>query len=244
MVESPTPPPLEESWRRFEKKLKDQQSLSNKPCATQRKNLLSLRLATVAGIIILLAGTLSLSFPVKAKALGEKIVSTVANLLSGTQMNIKTEYKNIEPDQVPPPPKDFREVNIEQERTVSLEEAKSASPFSIATPQYIPANYKLEQVKFQETGKATAVVTLKYNSSNTNYLLISEMNASDGYVQGYGYDIEDAIVQNIKIGDNNGRIIIFKNENISITWIKQGIVYELEGKIEKEEALKIVKSMH
>lgn len=237
MVESATPPPLEESWARFEKKLRE-----HKPPITKKKDFLFL--AAAAGVIILIVGTLTISFPVKARALCEKIVNTVETLVGSTQMNIKTDYKDSEPGRLPPPPDDFKEVPIGQEQTISLEEVKLVSPFTVSIPEYIPADYKLEQVKFQEMAKPVAKVTIKYNGPYSNYFLISEMNAPDGSVQGYGYDIEDAIVQDLNVGDKNGKIILFKNEKIRATWLQHSMMYGLEGKISREEALKIIESMH
>ena len=243
MVDSATPPPLEESWARFEKKIKKQQCLSIEPRKTEQRNLFLSKLAVAAVIFILLIGAFSISFPTKARAIGGKFVSSVENLLVGTQMNIKTGYKYSEPGRIPSPPEDFKEVPIEQERIVSLEEARSTSPFPITIPQYVPNGYKLDQIKFQKMVKDTAMVSTKYSHPNSNYFLISEMNAPDGYVQGYGYDIEDAIVQDIMIENSKGKIITFKNGSIKITWIRQGIVYEVEGTVLKEDALKIVESM-
>lgn len=241
MVESATPPPLEESWARFEKKLKKQQQLSNSP-SIERKKLLSLRLAATAGFIVLLIGALSISFPVKARAIGEKIVKTVETLLGGTQINIGTGYTRDEPG-APPPPEDLRELPASLERNISLEEARTISPFSLTIPQYIPAGYNLDQVKFQEMVKPAATVTLKYKGPDSHYFTLTEMNVPDAFARGYGYDIEDAVVEDLKIGDNTVKVIKFKNETIRISWMKQSIVYGLEGSIPREEAMKIVESM-
>ncbi|OPY57653.1 MAG: hypothetical protein A4E55_01499 [Pelotomaculum sp. PtaU1.Bin035] len=244
MVESANPPPLEESWGKFEKKLKEQRNLQRKPHMDKRKIFSTWRFTVAAGVIMLLAITSSMFFPVKARAIGEKITRTVVTLLGGTQVNVTTEYKNDEPNGAAPPPEDFKEVPIQQERIVSLEEAKSASPFQVAVPQYVSAGFKLEQVRFQGMVKNTAKVILRYNSNDTNYFQITEMNVPDSFVQGYGYDMEDASVEDIRIGDQNGKIIAFKDNSIRITWMKQGIVYELKGKIPQEEALKVIESMN
>jgi len=164
--------------------------------------------------------------------------------LGGTLMNIRTEYKHDESDRVPPPPEGFREITVENVRVVSLEEAKSASPFPVVTPQYMPGGFKLTEVKFQKLIKNAAQVQLKYTASGSRYFEITEKNTPAGYVQGYGYDIEDAVVQDIKIGNTSGKMIVFKDKSLKIRWIKLGIVYQLEGNISKEEALKIVESLH
>jgi hypothetical protein len=140
-------------------------------------------------------------------------------------------------------PEEIFLITIEQEKIVSLEEARSTSPFHITIPQYVPNGYKLDQIKFQKMVKDTTMVSTKYSHPNSNYFLISEMNAPDGYVQGYVYDIEDAIVQDIMIENSKGKIITFKNGSIKITWIRQGIIYEMEGKVLKEDALRIVESL-
>lgn len=211
MVESATPPPLEESWARFEKKLREQQSLAVKSSATGKKHFSFFKLAAAAGFIVLLVGAFSVSFPLKARAIGDRLVNTVETLLGGTLMNVRTEYKHDQPGNIPPPPEEFREVPVEQERIVSLEEAKAVSPFPIAIPQYFPAGYKLAEVKFQKMVKDTATVTLTYRGPGSKYFLVTQMNAPDGYVEGYGYDIEDAVVENTVIVGSHGKVSGFKD---------------------------------
>ncbi|WP_369332851.1 DUF4367 domain-containing protein [Desulfofundulus thermosubterraneus] len=50
--------------------------------------------------------------------------------------------------------------------------------------------------------------------------------------------------QDIKIGNTSGKMIVFKDKSLKIRWINLGIVYQLEGNVSKEEALKIVESLH
>lgn len=240
MVDSVTPPPLEESWARFEKKFIEQQKTYHK----KRRKLLFLRLAASAGVIIFLSGAFAVLFPVKSRAVGEKILSTVENLISPTQMNIRTGYRHNDPLEIPPPPKDgLTEVHIEQERIVSLEEAKTLSPFPVAIPYYIPDGYTIDQVKFQPMIKPVARVSLKYNGPDSKYFVLEEMNVPEGYVQGYGYDIEDAAVKDVKVGNSAGKLILFKNDRIRITWLNQSVLFTLEGKISEDEALKIAGSI-
>lgn len=110
MVESADPPPLEQSWARFEKKLKEEQAMMSQ--AVKSKALFPFRLAVAAGIIVLITGTLSFSFPTISKALGAKIVNIAEYLNSSTHMIISTDYKHNEqrPD---PPGEEIREVEIE-----------------------------------------------------------------------------------------------------------------------------------
>jgi len=67
-VDSITPPPLEESWARFEKKLQKQEKALHK---NKRKSLF-FKLAASAGVIIVLTGALAISVPGNARAIGEK----------------------------------------------------------------------------------------------------------------------------------------------------------------------------
>lgn len=230
MVDSITPPPLEESWARFEKKLGEQQKAYNK----KRRKLFFLRLAAAAGLIIILTGSFAISVPGKARAIRDKILYSVETLIGGTQINVKTEYRHSEPGQLPPPPKeDFAEVSIEQERIISLEEVKTVSPFPVTVPLYIPGGYTLDQVRFQPMIKPVARVSLKYYGPGSNYIVLEEINVPEGYVQGYGYNIEDAVVQDVRVGKNSGKIILFKNDRIRMTWVNQSVLFTLEGKMSK-----------
>lgn len=244
MVDSVTPSPLEESWARFEKILKEQQSLSKKAQGQKRKKyFLPLKLVATAGIIIIVAGVFSFSYPGKAKALGGKFVNSVIALLSGTQANIKTDYRHDEQEKAPPLNEGFREVTIGQEIVVSLEQARSISPFPIVIPRYSPAGYQLDTVKLQEMVKPVVKVTLNFIGPGLNSFFITQINSPSDYAQGYGYDIDDATVQDFEAGENNGKMITFKNNKVKSMWMKQGVVYILEGSIQKEEISKIIESM-
>lgn len=242
MVESAAPPPLEESWTHFEKKLQEQQSDIVKHPAGKSKNLLPMRLAIAAGIMLLLAGTISVSFPTKARALGVKIVNIVETLLSGTQMNVRTEYKHNEPGQTPPG-EGIREVDIGQKIAVSIDEARLASPYPLVIPEYLPPGFILDTVKFQEMVKPIAKVTMRFTGSDASYFLFTQVNTPGEYAQGYGYDLEDTTVEDFIAGENNGKLVTFKNNSIKLFWIKQGVIYTLEGAIPKEDAMKIIESM-
>jgi hypothetical protein len=239
-VDSITPPPLEESWARFEKKLQEQEKASHK---NKRKSLL-FKLAASAGVIIVLTGALAISSPGNARAIGEKILHTVETLLGGTQMNVKTSYRQHEPGQLPlPQEKGFSELPIEEGKIVSLEEAKKISPFPVLVPRYIPAGYTLDRVEYQPMTKPVVKISLLYKSPNADNIVLEEMNVPDGYVQGYGYDIEDAVTEDITVGKNSGQLILFKNERIRMTWINNSVLFTLDGRVSKEEAIKIAESV-
>lgn len=239
-VDSITPPPLEESWARFEKKLQKQEKALHK---NKRKSLF-FKLAASAGVIIVLTGALAISVPGNARAIGEKILHTVETLLGGTQMNVRTSYRHNEPGQLPPPPEEgFSELPIEEGKIISLEDAKKISPFPVLVPQYISAGYTLDRVEFQPMIKPVAKISLIYNGPNVDHIVIMETNVPDGYVQGYGYDIEDTVTEDIKVGKNSGQLILFKNDRIQMTWINNSVLFTLNGKISKEEAIKIAESM-
>jgi len=225
MVNSAPPPPLEESWAKLEQRLLEQHRLNNPP-GTKTKNSLSKSMFIAAGIIMIFI-SLSMSFPGGA-------ANIVENLIDRTQVNVGTQ---------PAPQEDFREVAVMQEKILTLEEAKAAAPFSILIPEYIPSDYNLAQVKYQEMANTTGLVTLKYIGPGTSYFIITEMNTPEGFVQGYGFDTEDAVAQDIKIGEAVGQLISYKNEKIRVNWIQKNIVYGLEGKVPKEDVLKITASM-
>lgn len=243
MVEAAAPPPLDQSWARFEKKLQEQQPDLVKNPVIKSKNLSPLRLAIAAGIIVLLAGTLSASFPAQARALGVKIVDIVGTLISGTQMNVRTEYKHYEPGQHPPPGEGIREVEIGRETAVSIDEARAACPYPLAIPKYLPHGFALDTVNLQEMVNPVVKVTMRFAGSDASYFLFTQVNSPGEYAQGYGYDLEDAAVEDFTAGENNGKLVTFKNNAIKFLWIKQGVVYSLEGNIPKEDALKIIESM-
>ncbi len=238
-VESAVPPPLEESWAKFEKKLQEREKALQK---TKKKSLL-FKLAASAGIIMVLTTAFAVSTPENARAIGEKILYSVETLLGGTQMNVRTGYKHSEPGQLPPPEEGFSELPLEKEKIISLEEMKKISPFPVLVPGYIPAGYTLDHIEFQPMAEPLAKISLLYNNSNGNEIVLEEINVPNGYVQGHGYDIEDAVTEDIKVGKNTGQLFLFKDESLRMTWINNSVLFTLNGKVSKKEALKIAESM-
>ncbi|MDD4238357.1 MAG: DUF4367 domain-containing protein [Desulfotomaculaceae bacterium] len=170
-------------------------------------------------------------------------MNIVGTLLSGTQMNVRTEYKHNETSRQPSPGEGIREVDIGQETAVSIDEARSACPYPLAIPKYLPPDFTLDTVKFQEMVSPVAKVTMRFAGSDSSYFLFTQVNSPGEYAQGYGYDLEDTTVEDFTAGENNGKLVTFKNNKIKFLWIKQGVVYSLEGTLPKEDALKIIESM-
>ena len=246
MVESVTPPPVDESWARFEAKLDAQHSNPEKHHYHKSHLRLGLlKAAVVAGAAVLIVGLLSCAFPVRTRAIGERLVERVTTLLNETQVNMRLGYQPQEPGQAQPnaPDEGFKEVTIEPETTVSLDEARARCPFPIAIPKYLPGNYKLDRVKLQELNKPLAEVTIDFAGPDSHYFSIVYLNAPHQYGQGFGYDIDDTSVEDFKAKDAEGKIAIFRGGTVKAMWIRQGVVYTLEGNISKEEALKTIESM-
>lgn len=246
LVESVTPPPVEESWARFEAKLKAQHYKPKKHfLKLMHLKLPLVRATAAAGIAVLIVGLLSCVYPAKARAIGERIVDRAISLLSGTQMHMRTGYRQNEPGQAPlgAPNEAFKEVAIGSEAIVSLDEARARCPFPITIPKYLPSGNKLGQVKLQELIKPVVKVAIDFTGPDSRHFSIVYLYSPVQYGQGFGYDIEDTLIEDFKVKDIDGKIAIFKNNTIKAMWISQGVVYTLEGNISKEDALKIIKSM-
>ena len=84
---------------------------------------------------------------------------------------------------------------------------------------------------------------MRFTGSDASYFLFTQVNTPGEYAQGYGYDLEDTTVEDFIAGENNGKLVTFKNNSIKLFWIKQGVIYTLEGAIPKEDAMKIIESM-
>ena len=241
MVESTTPPPVEDSWKRFEEKYRQGQATKHKQQVKKYKNLLSSKSIIAVAIIMIIV--IFISFPVNARAIGERLVNTITILLSDTHINVGTIYSHREPE--PIQQIIINELPIGEEVVATLEEVRLLTPYSIAIPNYIPDGYEFEELLFQELIQPLEVVkvTLKYTGPNSSYFQIQQKNVPIEYGSGQGYDIDDTIKQEFSAGQNKGIIYVFNNGKIKATWVKQGIVFVLEGMIQKEDALRIVESI-
>lgn len=239
IAESYSPPPTEESWARLEKKLRGLQVKDSKNYKYQIVKRM------VAGLCFILMATLvfSLSSPATAKSFGQKIITSITNLLGGTKVNQSTSYSVIDPKGSA---EMLREIAIGPEISISMDEARAITPFNILTPQYIPKYFTLNQVLSQELIKPYEVlkISLLYSGPETNYFQIIQTNASGEYGEGQGYDYEDALVEEFIAGENTGKKILYKDGRIKLKWMKNNIILSLEGNISHDDALKIVESIN
>mgnify|MGYP001020448093 FL=1 len=239
MVEEASPPPVEKSWLEFKKKYKER--TGSKISSAPKGSRILKKFLVAAGIVVFLAGAVSFSFPTMAKAIGKKIVSSIETLLTATQMNISTSYESDDGDKVPPA--GIQEIEIGKEQIMSQDEVLATAPFPVLFPAYIPESFILDRIEYQELTKNVAKVTLIYSGGNSDNLTIIQMNAPGGFTEGFAYDREDAVTEDILIGREKAKVIVFKNNSAKIMFVSEEVSIEVGGRISKEEALKISASL-
>lgn len=242
MVESATPPPFEDSWAKFEQKHLAQLNpqIPSSSNTGQRISIFK-RLAIAAGIIVFLTAGITVSFPQNARAIGEKIVNAISYLIGSNKVNIGTSYNNRENSSLND---DIIEIPVGQELVISLNEAKSLTPFEIVTPKYLPPGYKLDELVLQELIQPYLVVkvTLKY-VGDTGYFTIFQENTPGEYGAGQGYDTDDTIKESFEMEQKKGDLFTHKSGKVKANWLNQGMLFRIEGNISKNETLKIIESM-
>jgi hypothetical protein len=229
-------PPAEDVWREIA------QGLSSRTTLDRKRNLRR-RIIAAAVILAVSAGGFSAVFPQKVTAIGKKVMRIVTSFTQdtvtiNTTLQEKSDTKSGQP--APPPPEDNYSQPI-RPQIVSLEEARKLSPFPFRTPQYLPDGFQLKQVKIVKS-EVTAIITLEYGRQNSELFIcqeniLGEMTASDNVRAG------EAELREIDILGNKGTMIIFNNGLINVSFLADGIKYQINGYFKQDVLLKVAQSL-
>lgn len=123
-----------------------------------------------------------------------------------------------------------------------LEEAQKVMNFIIKIPT-VPAGFQLENVIVAREGdQMSNEVYLNYVSSEREFI-VAEKKLGGQYAFGGAADSDDTIVEEILINGQTANILSFKDGVRRITWLTQSNNFYIEGKLTKEEIIRIAESM-
>jgi len=219
-------PPVNEKWEDFVRRY----GLPNKRTSRLRKSLLA------AAAILLLVISVSFLHPSTTSALRERLYNSIKIFLGGSLYNINTVQKEN------PAPPVVQQNEISSEKELTLAEVQKIVYFSVAKPHYLPQGTELKKVLLTQAAGDTYSIKMEYSGNNQSLTMIQN-NIIGTHSGSFLYDSDDAKVSRVDINGSEGYLIMTKDGTSIIRWAMRSLEIELIGKIEKEELIKVAKSV-
>lgn len=223
-------PLSDEMWGQIRLKLKNE----------RRKILLKkLRPAFAAGIIISVLSVLLLYFQMPVMAFANRIIRSVEEFAGST---LKIHRKDVAQD-----------VNSGVDIISNIDdprigEAQKNIHFKMLIPGYIPEDFKLNNVDVLNKNKEKEVVTFQYiNTKDENKREAFEItqesfpSSTDNTIN--ILDEKDTNIEHIKINSIECTLIKYDDALNKLIWNNDHLGYEIDGRISKDDIIKIAKSM-
>ncbi|SFL94237.1 Protein of unknown function [Gracilibacillus orientalis] len=162
-----------------------------------------------------------------------------------TQINqTTTEEKDVSTGALP----DFdnittEEVQDEESKEMTLEEAQADTDFNISTPTYLPNSYQLESVTiFYDKAPATHV-QIEYVNDGNDVVTLHQTYQPDDFADAKVVDNEDTKIKTIALDGGEARLLEFKDDVRQIIWSTPQMNWLLEGTENERNLIKIAESM-
>lgn len=255
-MEDCDPPPVEEAWKRFKARLRRYE-------AERRKVRIGPwrlpRLALAAALLFALLIAIPITFPDQLGAIGRRVFHTTRTVvdLGDGEMNLMAgRHPQDQAPPSPPPPglgpeggtaldPEVKEIPMPPEQKgLSLEEVRSAAPFMVRAPRYLPAGYTRKDITYQpHPGGTSGRVEMFYEGPDGGHLRFEQFNITGGFGMGRGFDADDTEIREVRINGNSATLLIHKKQWCTLTWFDNEMFYELSGKIPPEEIQKVAASI-
>ena len=161
--------------------------------------------------------------------IGNEVMKTIA-IYKNLKFNVGLSEKDFE--FTPPEGAKIIERKLEEPEKMSLEEAEQKAGFKVLMPCYIPSGFKFEGATVLETVEGK-MVSMRYRSGE-KFLTITELLSEEKR--------EDKIGEEVDINGIKGRLVTFMNIT-SVKWICGELTITVSGNIDKEEVLKVARSI-
>ena len=221
-------PQADEMWGQIRIKLKKE----------RRKILLKrLRPAFAACILISVLSVLFINFQTPVMAFANKLIRSMEEFTGNT---LKIHRRDVAQDE-----KGGADItrNIDDPR---IHEAQKNINFDLIIPGYIPKDFKLSNVDVLNKNKEKEVVTLQYikNENRRESFEITQESFPSGVDDTLNIlDDEGVNVEHVKINGIECTLINYDSTLNKLIWINSHLGYKIDGRVSKEDIIKIAKSM-
>ncbi|MHB1043441.1 MAG: DUF4367 domain-containing protein [Eubacteriales bacterium] len=230
MIDVPEPD-FDSMWHNIEKNLKKADGSS--PQSSRWS--FPLKLLATAAAVTLVFVVMTLCSPVQAKAIGKRFLTTLKSIVTGDLINEMISYSS-ERGKYPDQP------NEQDNKHMEISEICEKAPFEVKIPGYLPPGYSLKDAQLSFITDHLAKVVLKY-SDNQAVIIITEKNVPNELGQSIGYDNEDTLREEVEINNQKFIVITHKSGSTEVMWFENSILFRIESKIPKEQALKIASGL-
>lgn len=238
-IKNSPPPPLssDEAWEKFKRKQHENHIKSNKTSMFKNKFI-------YAASLLLAFGSMMAFSAQNGSAFGR-----LSDIFQMTQGNVVQLFGKVgdEPkkDKNAPTSDQFSIVEGSEiiAKQVSLEEANQETAFTITIPKQIPKEFTLKNVTVSKTvGEKSKDIYLHYKSEKRAFTMNQKLTGEQ-FGFGMTVDRDDTKVEQITIQGQRGSLLQFKNGTLKLIWVSQRYYYSIQGKLTKDEAIRIAESM-
>ena len=221
-------PPADEMWEQIRSKLRKE----------RRKILLKrLKPAFAAGIIISVLSVFFINFQTPVMAFTYKIIRSVEEF-AGNILKIHRIVVTSDDDS--------RADIIRNIDDPRIGEAQKNIQFKLLIPGYIPMDFKLNNVDVLNKNKEKEVVTLQYINAKDENKRESFEITQESFPSGIDDTInilEGANIEHIKINGIEYTLISYDSTLNKLIWTNDHLGYKIDGRVSKDDIIKIAKSM-
>ena len=223
-------PPANELWGQIRCKFRKE----------RRKTLLTrLRPALAACIIMAVLSVLFINFQTPVMAFANRIIRSVEEFAGNT---FKIHRRDVTQD-----------VNggvgiISNTDDPRIGEAQKKIHFELRMPEYIPEDFKLNNVDVLNKNKEKEVVTFLYinakdEGSRKSYEITQE--SFPGGIDNTINILDDTgtKIEHIKINGIECKLVSYESTLNKLIWINEHIGYKIDGRVSKDDIIKIAESM-
>lgn len=223
-------PPANELWGQIRSKFREE----------RRKTLLmKLRPAFAACIIMAVISVLFINFQTPVMAFANRIIRSVEEFAGNT---FKIHRRDVTQDV-----KGGVDI-ISNTDDPRIGEAQKKIHFKLLIPEYVPEDFKLNNVDVLNKNKEKEVVTFLYintkdEGSRKSYEITQE--SFPGGIDNTINILDDTgtNIEHIKINGIECTLISYESTLNKLIWINEHIGYKIDGRVSKDEIIKIAESM-
>lgn len=174
-------------------------------------------------------------YPVEVQAISLKTANFIKSFFTGKVNIIGIDYEDKYTF-------GMEDKNIEKLFEPQLLDKINTLPYEILLPMDYLGSYKITSFDIHELGESFDVrITLAGNENKQ--INIRQININTGFSQGLSIDNEDTTQKEVRINGQAATLINYKNQEMLLNWLENGIFISISGKVSEEEILSIGTSM-
>lgn len=226
-------PNIDEQWTKFQEHLQLENNMT--PKIVHHK--ISYKKMTWAAVILIISSTIAFK-PISTVAFGEQFIELYNFIVGKTTKNQTESYQRTPSSDMPM----VQDLGTNEEKELTLEEAKSTIPYKLAIPNYLPEGTKEQKIIATSIDSNIRKITIQYMIDG-NMIEFEQSNTGRAASRGSLYDTDDTVLKELTINGATATLLTHKTGISTLNWEMRGLLLQLTGKISSEELIKIAESI-